>query len=285
MDLAPRRLILSLFGLYARPEGDWLSVATLVSLMADLGVDSAAVRSSVSRLKKRDVLQSVRREGQAGYALSDDALAILREGDARIWTRPRATPDDGWLVVVFSVPEPERENRHLLRSLLTRLGFGTAAPGVWVAPGTLYDETLAALERQGLASYTELFRGDYLGVGDVVARIGQWWDLEVLRRLYAEFEAAYRPMLAQRSPSPETAFTTYVPMLTAWRRLPYLDPGLPLAHLPQDWIGVAAGHLFEQLDHRLRGPSAEHARAVTGPPRPPKIGVRVPDSPDQTVRG
>ncbi len=36
----PRQLILSLYGLYAREEGNWLSVASLIALMADLGVDS-----------------------------------------------------------------------------------------------------------------------------------------------------------------------------------------------------------------------------------------------------
>ena len=122
---------------------------SLIALMEDLDVDAAATRSSVSRLKKRGVLEPARTDGQAGYALSASALAVLREGDARIWSRPRASVDDGWLVVVFSVPEAERGKRHELRSLLTRLGFGTAAPGVWVAPGTAYDETLAALERQG----------------------------------------------------------------------------------------------------------------------------------------
>ena len=62
-EVAPRRLILSLYGLYARPEGNWLSVAALVALMEDLGVDSAAVRSSVSRLKKRGVLEALKRDG------------------------------------------------------------------------------------------------------------------------------------------------------------------------------------------------------------------------------
>ena len=107
---------------------------------------------------------------------------MLREGDHRIWSRPRATAADGWLVLVFSVPESERERRHALRSLLSRLGFGTAAPGVWVAPATLYDETVRALDRDGLTAYTELFRGDYLGAGDVAARIGEWWDLAVADR-------------------------------------------------------------------------------------------------------
>ena len=263
MHVPPRQLILSLYGLYAREEGNWLSVASLIALMADLGTDSAAVRSAVSRLKRRGVLESARRDGQAGYALSPDSLEVLREGDHRIWSRPRATAADGWLVLVFSVPESERERRHALRSLLSRLGFGTAAPGVWVAPATLYDETARALDREGLAAYTELFRGDYLGAGDVAARIGQWWDLDGLTGLYSEFCAAYRPVARRGSSgSPASAFAAYVPMLTAWRRLPYLDPGLPLEHLPPEWPGVEAAELFASLDSRLREGAHTHAHAI-----------------------
>ena len=263
MDVPPRQLILSLYGLYAREEGNWLSVASLIALMADLGTDSAAVRSSVSRLKRRGVLEAARRDGQAGYALSADSLEVLREGDHRIWSRPRATAADGWLVLVFSVPESERGRRHALRSLLSRLGFGTAAPGVWVAPATLYDETVQALDREGLTAYTELFRGDYLGAGDVAGRIGEWWDLMSLTTLYSDFCRAYRPVARRRSgASPAAAFAAYVPMLTAWRRLPYLDPGLPLEHLPPDWPGIEAAELFASLDSRLREDAHTHAHGI-----------------------
>jgi phenylacetic acid degradation operon negative regulatory protein len=263
-DHSPRHLILTLFGLYARGETDGLSVRSLIALMADLEVDASATRSSVSRLKRRGVLTPARIDGQAGYALSTGAVAVLREGDARIWSRPRASVDDGWLVVVFSVPEAERGKRHELRSQLTRLGFGTAAPGVWVAPGTAYDETLAALERQGLATYTELFRGDYLGSGPAAARVEEWWDLPSIAALYDEFLAEHRPLVRVRGADPARAFTAYVPMLTAWRRFPYLDPGIPLELLPPRWPGVAAGELFESVDARLREPAAAHAHALIG---------------------
>jgi phenylacetic acid degradation operon negative regulatory protein len=53
-------------------------------------------------------------------------------------------------------------------------------------------------------------------------------------------------------------------MLTAWRRLPYLDPGIPLDLLPDGWPGGGAGDLFLELDDRLRGPAAKHARTVIG---------------------
>lgn len=264
-DIPPRQLITTLYGLYARDEHGWLSVASLVRLMGHLGVDAAAVRSSVSRLKKRDILRSVKHDGRAGYALSPDSLELLRDGDKRIFERPRATAEDGWLVVVFSVPESERAKRHALRTQLVRLGFGSAAAGVWVAPATLYDETTHVLDRHGLAGYTEFFRGDYLG-DDPAARVGQWWDLAGIEKLYAEFVEAYAPLRsslhANRPPIAADAFAGYVPMLTAWRRLPYLDPGLPLAYLPAEWTGVAAGELFGDLDARLRPAAADHAHAV-----------------------
>jgi phenylacetic acid degradation operon negative regulatory protein len=270
-EIPPRRLITSVYGLYARDQDgpvrrNWLSVAALVRLMSDLGVDAAAVRSSVSRLKKRDVLRSVQHDGRAGYALSPATLEILREGDVRIFSRPRATPEDGWLVVVFSVPESERGKRHALRSQLGRLGFGTAAPGVWVAPGTLYDETVRALDRLDLTAYTEFFRGPYLGAGEVAEKMRDWWDLDSIEALYRQFHDTYAPARARWSgsaaPSPDEAFRVYLPMLTAWRRLPYLDPGLPLAYLPADWVGVRAEELFADLDAVLRKPADEHAHAV-----------------------
>ncbi|MEV7026140.1 PaaX family transcriptional regulator, partial [Kitasatospora sp. NPDC093558] len=56
-------LITTTFGLYARGEENWLSVASVVRLMGDLGVEPPAVRSSVSRLKRRGLLVSERHAG------------------------------------------------------------------------------------------------------------------------------------------------------------------------------------------------------------------------------
>ena len=208
---------------------------------------------------------------------------MLREGDARIWSRPRASVDDGWLVVVFSVPEAERGKRHELRSLLTRLGFGTAAPGRLGRARHGVRRDAGGARPAGLASYTELFRGDYLGSGPTATRVAEWWDLPAIAALYDEFLADHRGLTRLRDPDPARAFTAYVPMLTAWRRLPYLDPGIPLDLLPDDWPGEQAGRLFAALDARLRDPAAEHAHAlspgdrVTGPAGTVSSRCRVPN--------
>lgn len=262
-DLA--QLIVTTFAVYARPEGDWLSVASLVELMSCLDAESQAVRSSVSRLKRRGVLAGERRGAAAGYSLTAPTLEVLAEGDVRIFERGRASLADGWLVVVFSVPEPEREKRYELRSSLTRLGFGSAAPGVWVAPGSLAEETKQTLERRRLSGYVDIFKGDRYAFGDLAAKVMQWWDLGELTRMYADFLARYRPVLDEVRSGGVTslrAFRVYVPMLTQWRRLPYRDPGIPLSLLPPGWNGVAAGTLFGALNETLAAPASEHAQRI-----------------------
>ena len=259
---APRQLILTLYGLYARDEHNWLSVSAVVRLMGDLGVDSAGVRSSISRLKRRGVLRAMKMDGAAGYALSDDALELLREGDVRIFSRQRAVESDGLVMVVFSIPESERDKRHLLRSTLVSMGFGTVSPGVWVAPGLLHDEVARTLEHQGLAPFVDLFRARYDGFGSLRDRVGEWWDLPAIEKEYAEFLAKYAGAQARWKSSAvasRTAFETYVAMLTDWRRLPYLDPGLPLELLPPGWNGSKAAELFADLDALLRNPAREYA--------------------------
>jgi phenylacetic acid degradation operon negative regulatory protein len=251
----PRALIVTVYGLYAREAGGWMSVASIIRLRAQCGVDEPAVRSAIFRLKRRGLLDAKRLDGVAGYELSDDAREILREGDRRIFARQRATPADGWLLAVFSVPESKRDQRHVLRSRLAWLGFGTVSAGVWIAPAHLYDEARETLERHGLDVYVELFRGDYLAFGDAAERVSQWWDLDRLRALHDDFQRRYEPMTAayrrRRTVPDAAAFADYVHALTDWRRLPYLEPGLPLETLPADWTGVRAADTFFALHDRL----------------------------------
>jgi phenylacetic acid degradation operon negative regulatory protein len=264
-ELQPRPLIVTVYGLYARQEHNWLSVAALVRLMADLGIDGQAVRSSVYRLKKRGILRSLAMSGAAGYALSGDAVAMLREGDARIFRDYRASAADGWVIAVFSVPERDRDKRHELRTRLTRLGFGTVAPGVWVAPGHVAAEARAALARHGLDGYVDLFRGEHVGFADASEKIRDWWDLDELATLYGAFSDRFGPVarrLARRSVTEREAFAAYVPILTAWRQLPYRDPGLPLDLLPQPWSGETAAALFAELNAQLAEPARQHATSV-----------------------
>jgi phenylacetic acid degradation operon negative regulatory protein len=262
----PRALIATIYGLYAREAGGWLSISVLIRLMAALGADETAVRSSISRLKRRSILVPEKRDGAAGYALSDLARTLLTEGERRIFGRHSGGSQDGWLMAIFSVPEFEREKRHQLRSRLSWLGFGTVASGVWIAPAQVESEAKDALEARGLSEYVDLFRAEYVGVRPQREQIAEWWDLEGLERMYEDFIVEFGPVLARwrlrRHDDDETAFADFVTVLTHWRRLPHMDPGLPADLLPPDWRGSHAAAAFFELRDRLAPSAHRHVQRV-----------------------
>ncbi|MCQ4045861.1 PaaX family transcriptional regulator C-terminal domain-containing protein [Streptantibioticus rubrisoli] len=261
----PSSLILTFFGAYGRAEcAGRVAVAALIRLLGAADVDPQSVRSAVSRLKRRGLLVA---DQTAVYRLSADATEMLADGDRRIYRDASAPAEGGWVLVVFSVPETERHKRHLLRSRLSRLGFGTAAPGVWIAPAHLHQEARHTLERLGLGSYVDLFHGSHTGFTPTREAVRRWWDLDALAALHRAFLAEQEPVLtawARRSSvrRPKDAFRDYLRALDSWRRLPYADPGLPAELLPGDWPGGRAAQVFGELHERLREPGAEFVRAV-----------------------
>ncbi|MGY0019356.1 PaaX family transcriptional regulator [Streptomyces sp. cg35] len=253
----PRSLIVTLYGAYGRGFPGPVPVAELIRLLGAAGVDAPSVRSAVSRLKRRGLLLPARSaSGAAGYALSDDARQLLDDGDRRVYgTFEEAAPADGWVLAVFSVPEAQRAKRHVLRSTLAGLGFGTAAPGVWLAPAGLYEETRHTLERIGCAGYVDLFRGEHLGFAATADAVARWWDLPVLAGLHEAFLDEHAPVLrsweGRTDTPPQEAYRDYLLALDSWRHLPYADPGLPARLLPEDWPGLRSARVFRALHERL----------------------------------
>jgi phenylacetic acid degradation operon negative regulatory protein len=259
----PGSLLVTFFGAHGRDLGGWIAVGDLIRLLAAVGVDAQAVRSAVSRLKRRGFLVPEPLGGVAGYALSESARELLADGDRRIYATRSPRLSDGWVLALFSVPESERQKRHLLRSRLARLGFGTAAPGVWIAPAHLHEETRHVLERLKLAEYTDLFRGEHLAFVPTREAVARWWDLPTLARGHEEFLEVHEPVLARwnrRPGTPDEAFADHLRALDSWRRLPYLDPGLPPELLPAAWPGLRAARVFQELDARLRAPARAFVR-------------------------
>ncbi|MFF5188459.1 PaaX family transcriptional regulator C-terminal domain-containing protein [Streptomyces sp. NPDC000345] len=260
---APRSLIVTLYGAYGRFVPGPVPVAELIRLLAAVGVDAPSVRSSVSRLKRRGLLLPARTaQGAAGYELSEEARQLLDDGDRRIYAAAPAG-DESWVLAVFSVPESERQKRHVLRSRLAGLGFGTAAPGVWIAPARLYEETRHTLERLRLDGYVDFFRGEHLGFAPTVEAVARWWDLAAIAKEHEAFLDRHAQVLRSWQQRPDTppqeAYRDYLLALDSWRHLPYADPGLPARLLPANWPGSRSAAVFHGLHERLRDAGAEFA--------------------------
>jgi phenylacetic acid degradation operon negative regulatory protein len=264
----PKARILDVYGAFARDVGGWIAIADLIELLSYFEVDAQVVRSAASRMKRRGLLESRRVDGAAGYALSDTALEILHDGDARIFRGDDPEPATSWVVAAFSVPERERHKRYLIRSRLARLGFGQGPAATWFAPARILPDTERTLRRSELDSYVTLWKAEYAGFADFTELVAAAWDLDATRATYDDYLSTFRPVAEKWSHgefSDQVAFVDYLGNLAAWRPLPYLDPGLPPSVTPEGWPGPAARAMFLGLERKLRPQAMRFFISVTRP--------------------
>ena len=91
------------------------------------------------------------------------------------------------------------------------------------------------------------------------------WDLEGLRRDYAELVSSYQrlPAVAELARLPgRDALRRQVELVASYRTLPFRDPDLPASLLPQEWPGRRAHALFIAAHDALHGPADAYVREV-----------------------
>lgn len=266
--LRPRSLLLTVYGAFIRGLGGWVAVRDLVVLFGDLGVESGTLRAALSRLKAAGTVVPEKRGTVPGYRLSADAESLVNEGEQRMRGQlGRARIEDGWVLAVFSVPEDQKRSRALLTHRLAWLGYGHMSAGVRIAPASQLADTKITLERMGLTGYVHLLRAHYDAFQDLTGLVRTWWDLDAIALGYAVFMDAALPVFKKWAVSseidPRGAFVDYVRVRTLWRRLPYLDPGLPDELYPSGWPRQNASDVFTTLDDMLRTAALRHVKVVT----------------------
>jgi phenylacetic acid degradation operon negative regulatory protein len=256
----PQSLIITIFGAFSRDIGGWLPVSALLTAMGELGIEDAAVRSALSRFKRRGILVSDKHGSTAGYALSKSAWRTFDVGDARVLQRRKPPQNTGWVLAAFSIPESSRDVRYRLRSRLARVGFAQVGGGLWIAPRALESDVRYIVDVLGIHEHVDIFVAEHIGFGETVDAVRNWWDLDEIAEQYNAFTSTYgevaRAYERRRTIEPGAAFADYTRVLTSWRPLPYVDPGLPRDYLPADWAGDPATDVFYQL-HDLLAPIAQ----------------------------
>lgn len=249
-------LLRTIIGLYLRPLGGRISASALVQLAADAGIPAPRARTGITRLKQKGLLLA-----EAGdYVLNPVALAMLERGDRRIFEIRQMRGGDPWCLVSFTIPESRRDLRHQLRRRLQWIGCGAVASGLWICPDYLAVEVEQILDELGARGFATLFRtDDPRPEATLAASVSRWWDLDALRAEHLRFQSELTALVDADA----SAFHSYVHLIDSWRVLPYVDPGLPAALLPEEWPGERSFALFETLSSRWADPAWVHVTAVT----------------------
>ena len=269
--MKPRAILWDLFGDHLRYLGDgleggegWIPMRALTRLLDVFGVGESTSRVVLSRMR-REGWFTTRRDGrQTSYALTGRSLAMLDEGRARIFDRGHDDWDGIWRLVIYAVPEQSRAERDRARRTLAWHGFGPLAAATWISPHPRLETVRRALADLS-ATRVDLLESRSLSRAADREMAFRCWDLEGLGRDYIELISGYQQLpaageLAAR-PGPE-ALRQQVELVASYRALPFRDPDLPAALLPEGWPGRRAHKLFTAAHDALHGPADAFVRDI-----------------------
>jgi phenylacetic acid degradation operon negative regulatory protein len=266
--LQPQDLALTIFGSYLRESGGLAWSGGMVELLGEFGFSTEAARAALSRLATRRLITRTKHGRQVFYELTPRAIALLEEGDHRIFTFGDGAEASGrWTVLWHSLPESRRMERARLGRRLRFLGFGPVQDATWVAPHDRETEVTALLASLGIGDYAYVLVGRPSAALHVGAVIEQAWDLEAVSAGYRDFLADFDPYRTKRGRTAlddREAFVVRTRALHLFRGFPFLDPELPDDLMPDPRLRPQVVTAFHKLYGDLHAPAARHFDSVAG---------------------
>ena len=271
--MKPRAILWDLFGDHLRYIDDALQggvpMRALTQLLDTFGVGENTSRVVLSRMRREGWFTTDRDGRQTSYALTAQSIKMLNDGRARIFDRGRDDWDGTWRMVIYAVPEENRGERDRVRRTLAWHGFGPLAAATWISPHPRLDTVREALADLS-ATRIDLLESRALSRAADREMAFRCWDLDGLGREYVELISGYEqlhPAELAALPGPE-ALRRQVELVASYRALPFRDPDLPAALLPEGWPGRRAHALFSAAHDALHGPADTFVRDVVLESRP-----------------
>ena len=266
--MKPRAILWDLFGDHLRylddgPHGE-VPMRALTRLLEVFGVGESTSRVVLSRMRREGWFTTCRDGRQASYALTSRSVAMLDEGRARIFDRGHDDWDGTWRMVIYAVPEQNRGERDRARRTLAWHGFGPLAAATWISPHPRLQTVRRALADLS-ATRVDLLESRSLSREADREMAFRCWDLDGLGRDYVKLIGGYQQLPAAAElaalPGPE-ALRRQVELVASYRALPFRDPDLPAALLPEGWPGRQAHALFTAAHDALHGPADAFVRDI-----------------------
>jgi phenylacetic acid degradation operon negative regulatory protein len=251
-----RSALFTLFGDVVRPTGGeaWLTVLT--ECMGVLGHSPEATRTALHRMAAEGWVEPRRVGRYAAYRLTPLGVDRLEEAAARIYRLRAVDWDHRWRLLVSPAIGRDAE----LGRSLAWMGFGRLTADTWVSPHPHGERLAGLLARHEVAEDAVRFLAD--ATGDDAGIVRRAWDLGELRAAHAAFLDRWRGVRAPGDPA--AAFTMRIELVHHWRSFLFLDPGLPVALLPADWLGDEAAACFRDLYGALDAAAWRYYEVLAG---------------------
>lgn len=269
IPLRTNSLIITIFGDAIAPHGGALLLGSLIDLVAPLGINSRAVRTSVFRLMQEDWLRTTPIGRRSEYSLTASGRRRITHAYRRIYDTPHDAWNGQWQIVILPEGALTPDERETLRRDLLWDGYGALAPGVFAHPSAnaarLRDILMqtASEDRVALLKATAL---DGITTNPLREVVEQCWHLDRLAEDYRRFIARFRPALAwleqKKAGLPEQHFILRTLLIHEFRRVQLRDPQLPESLLADNWPGHEARILCRDLYQKTIPMSEQHLHST-----------------------
>lgn len=254
-----RTAFYTIFGDYIGKDDGMITMPELSRLMGALGFSEEATKAAIYRMRHQQLVISFKRNDRTYYSLTEEGKVKMESGIARTFREPDDADWNGlWHVLIYSLPETERQQRDQLRKEISWLGFGQLTPGTWITPHDLSEQVKRIVKKHHIEEYVQLFESRHLGPPDADSLVSQAWNLPQINELYGVFISEFRPRL-QTFPrngwDDEKTFAERVALVHEYRKFLHVDPFLPRELLPAYWLGKEARRLFLEY-YRLLSPGS-----------------------------
>jgi phenylacetic acid degradation operon negative regulatory protein len=262
VTLTAAPFIVTVYGDVVLPRGEVLSMASLIELCGQAGLNETLVRTAVSRLVKAGRLEGERSGRHSFYRLTPAARAEFAEA-ADLLYRSHFTTQK-WLVVLLPGASEEAVRRFRL---------GRLSGDAWLCP-----------DRDGVPSGAEMVLSVTAGDAASLRRLGSCWDLSAVEEGYRGVVERFAGLMTRhrkgRKLAPRDALLARILLVHAFRAPLLRDPCLPPSALAPGWTGTAARKLFCELYLALSPDADRHiANALQG-----EVGMLEARTPDTVAR-
>lgn len=261
-----QRLLVTLFGDYAQHRAP-IPSAALVEILEGFGITPPNARAALSRLTQRGMLVRSRAGRRTSYSLTERAERLLEQGAKRIFGLGANSEEwhGTWTVVLFSVPNVDKDARHLLRSRLRWLTFSPLYDAVWISPHDRAEAIVEQLRDLGITDAVVFQATDIVDLPGGRARLTSAWDIETLATEYERYLSRYGDLAdraARGEVPPHEALVQRTELVDDWRKFARDDPDLPAQFLPDGFPRATARELFLTTYDALTEPATAQFEAV-----------------------
>ncbi|WP_078394011.1 phenylacetic acid degradation operon negative regulatory protein PaaX [Shouchella patagoniensis] len=262
MGANTQSMIFTIYGDYIRHYGSKVWIGSLIQLLKEFGHNEQGVRVAVSRMVKQGWLQSERQGAKSFYSLTPRGVDRMDEAGDRIFKFEEHAWDGKWRMLLYKIPEEQRQVRDELRKELLWSGFGSFSASCWISPNPLEKRVDALIEKYEIDDYVDFFEGVYKSEKNDQL-VEKSWPLDDIQEKYEAFIIQYsRSFIAHQSlmyrneMSDAECFVIRTKLVHEYRKFLFIDPGLPKELLPPNWNGNEAMLLFKQYYKLLAEPAS-----------------------------